>query len=215
MFPSFVLQSVSHVVSQSRSAIACMSLDCFQDFPTYAEATGASLTTLGLDIQALWSKSPTHAAIGRQHRGDTPAQSQPNLLEWGLDPEDHVAAARLLRHPFAEPPQTELDLSFAVEAYACLGLRITDYRRSRLRILCKLAKAVRPLDEYLLARRHCKLEMAPGVRPVFCAMLAVILRWPDKLLAQNLALGFEWSGGLLATNILLPIAPPPPQDPGQ
>ena len=142
MFPSHVFQSVSHVVSHPRNSIAWLSFDCFQGFPAYAEATGASLITLGLDIQALWSKSLMHAAIGHQHRGDIPAQRQPHLLEWGLDPEAHVAAARLLKHPFAEAPQAELDLSFAVEAYTCLGLRITDARRSRLRVLRKIAKVI-------------------------------------------------------------------------
>ena len=110
MFPSHVFQSVSHVVSHSRNTIASLSFDCFQDFPAYAEATGASLITLVPDVQALWSKSPMHAAIGHQHRGDTPAQRQPNLSGRGLDPEAHVAAARQLKHPFAEAPQTELDL---------------------------------------------------------------------------------------------------------
>ena len=103
-----------------------------------------------------------HAAIGHQHRRDTPAQQQPNLLEWGLEPEAYVAAARMLTHPFAEEPQTELDLSFAVGGYVCLGLRITDARRIRRRVLRKVAKAVRPLDSYLLECRHCKLDLAPG-----------------------------------------------------
>ena len=142
MFPSHELHSVSHAVPRSRNTIACLALDCLQDLPAYAVATGASLTTLGIGIQALWSKSLAHAAIGHRHRGDTPAQRQPDLLGRGLGPESHVAAARQHQHPFAEAPQTELDLSFAVDAYACLGLRVADARRSRLRLLRKIAKVV-------------------------------------------------------------------------
>ena len=119
-----------------------------------------------------------------------------------MDPDDHVAAARLLQHPIAEPPQTDLDLSFAVEAYSCCGLRITDYRRSRLHILCKLAKAVRPLDECLLARRHCKLEMAPwGPASLLCHASR------HSPVAQGLAFGFELGGELPVSNMLLPVAP--------
>ena len=126
-----------------------MSSDCFQDSPAYAEAAGASLTAPGLDIQALWPKSPMHAATGHQHQRDTPPQQQPNLLEWDLEPEARVAAARKPTHPFAEAPQTELDLSFAVGAYVCLGLRIADARRTRLRVPRKISTAARPLDSYL------------------------------------------------------------------
>ena len=74
---------------------------------------------LAFDIQALWSKSPMHAAVGQQHRRDSPAQQHPNLLEWGLDPDSHVAAARKLAHPCSEAPQTELDL-FCCGGCLCL-----------------------------------------------------------------------------------------------
>ena len=110
-----------------------------------------------------------HAAIGQQHRRDTPA----NLLDWGLDPESHVQAARKLAHPFSEAPQTELNLPVAAEAYNCLGLRVRDARRKRLRLPTKLARAVAPLDSIISERRRCKLDQAPGVRPKLSAMLGV------------------------------------------
>ena len=116
IFLSHVFDSVSHVVSHSRDTTACLSFVCVQDSPAYAEATGACLSSLGPEIQALWPKPPMHAAIGHQHRGGTLAQRQPSLSKWGLAPEAQVAAARLLKHPFAEAPQTELGLSFAVGA---------------------------------------------------------------------------------------------------
>ena len=83
MFPPQVFHPVPHVVSTTRNMFSALSFDCFQNSPAYAEAAGASLTALGVDTQALWSKSPMHAAIGHHHRRDIPAQQQPKLAGMG------------------------------------------------------------------------------------------------------------------------------------
>ena len=120
------------------------------------------------------------------------------MAPWFLGPDEHERHALRLEHPFAGPPVTELDIAFAIDAYCAKGLSITSVRRRRLRLLRRLSVILEPLDTILRDRRHVKIASAPGVRPVYAAVLITLMRWPDRGLATNLAEGFELAGPSLS-----------------
>ena len=62
-----------------------------------------------------------HAAVGKQHRPCTAADAAPSLLPPQLSPVEHMDAACKLQHPFAALPPLELDVQYAVQAYAVMG----------------------------------------------------------------------------------------------
>ena len=70
------------------------------DFMEYLASVAAPRTATGPDIQALWAKSPMHAAAGRQHRPSQSALAACNLVPPGLGPTAHMAAAQEAQHPW-------------------------------------------------------------------------------------------------------------------
>ena len=112
----------------STSSIDLAPLD---DFLDYLQQTGAPATATGLDVQALWSKSPMHAAAAKQHRLST-AQIDDGLVQPGGGPAAHASEARRVEHPFARDPPLERDLRFVVQMYAKLGLQVGKHRKRML-----------------------------------------------------------------------------------
>ena len=82
-------------------------------------------------------------------------------------------------------------MAFVTDAYCAEGLSITSVRRKRLRLPRRVSASWGPLDDVLRNRRHVKVAMAPGVRPVYAAFLVVLMRWPDHGFPANLADGVE------------------------
>ena len=106
--PAQFLRDACSSISSTRTRLSRTCVACFEDFAAYATARGAPIPALVMDVQALWAKSPMAAAVERQHRSDTPACQQPNLVDWGLGPAGHVSAANRLDHNFSISPQMEL-----------------------------------------------------------------------------------------------------------
>ena len=176
------------LAEQARAECAHIPVGALLGFQAYLAAEGSPPTATGPDILALWAKSPLHAAVARQHRPSGARDAFASLVEGGQGPQAHAAAARDLAHPFADEPAIERDLRYAIEASASMGPAVEGSRDERLAVLRSISRAVRPLDQELLARRHESIEGAPGVRPVFVAMLVALLAWPDTGLPQALAL---------------------------
>jgi hypothetical protein len=110
-----------------------------------------------------------------------------------------------LQHPFRQEPRLEIDLQYGVDCYAALGPQVRTVRRQRLGVLRAIAAAVEPIDQRLLARRHVRIDCAPGVRPMFAAMMVVLLDWPDRALPRRLARGFAIAGEIEPSGVLRPI----------
>ncbi|CAK0873242.1 unnamed protein product, partial [Prorocentrum cordatum] len=209
LFPSAYFRAVSEEVREAMANVDCIRYDLFADYPDYALRQGAPPGALGPDLQALWAKSPMHASVEHQHRPTMASAAAPNLLDWGIGPEEHEARAVLLDHPFSRDPPVESDLQFVVDAYVANGPRVSRVRRRRLEVLQRTAAALHKLDEFSLRLRHTYLDSAPGVRPVYCAFLVVLTGWPDVGLPAGLAQGFELAGEVPASTVLRPIQPKP------
>lgn len=207
LLPACVLeqQGAQDAVARAVQAMSGADVSGLALFGDYLQQSGAPGTATGPDIQALWAKSPMHAAVGRQHRPSTSGQAAPNLVEHGIGPERHAAEAQKLEHPFAAPPPLELDMKFVVDAYCALGLRIDDLRKRNIKLLKRLGRAVEEVDRLALACKHCKIEGVAGIRPAFIAVLVVLLRWLDRTLPAKLVLGFEVAGVIPPSGVLRPI----------
>ena len=57
-----------------------------------------------------------------------------------LDPQEHVAQAQQLLHPFSHSPELPLDLKFAAELTACYSEQTAELGSRKLKRLQKLAK---------------------------------------------------------------------------
>ena len=206
-FPAQSFHGCEEAVSHARARLQPLDLERLYDYHDYVKRSGAPEGALGPDVQALWMKSPMHASVEYQHKPSTSELAAPNLLDWGIGPQQHEELSAQLRHPFAQDPPVEADLQFVIDAYVANGPRIQSLRRARLRVVERVARALRPLDAWVLARRHVQLRGAPGVRPVYIAFMVALMGWPDKGLPSRLAQGFELAGVIPPSGILRPIAP--------
>lgn len=186
------------------SARAC-DLTPLHFFDRHLRKCGAPLSMTGPDIQALWAKSPMHAAVARQHRPSAAVSGEPNMVQPGLGPQGHIDATRGLEHPFARDAPLEVDLQFVTEAYVALGLDVVKPRQRALAALGRLAEAVSCLDDAARAWRPIAIDGAPGVRPVFVAVLVTLLRWPDTDLPMRLIEGFQLGGEIPISGVLRPV----------
>ena len=72
LFDPAMIQSLgSGPVCRAMAAFAAIPLLSLNNFSMYLERVGAPATATGPDLQALWTKSPMHAAVGKQHRPST------------------------------------------------------------------------------------------------------------------------------------------------
>ena len=192
-------------VDRAMAAIKKIDVRPLTAFEAYLRSVGAPSSATGPDIQALWSKSPMHAAAQRQHRPSVAAAAMPSLVEGGNGPEAHLAGACCVEHPFARDPEIELDLAFVIDAYAHRGEQVARIREQRMRLLRRIAAALRELDDYARAQRTLSVPGAPGVAPVMAAFVVELLKWPDKDLPRKLVYGFELSGDIAPAGIYRPI----------
>ena len=100
----------------------------------------------------------------------------PALVEEGRGPEEHQQRATLVDHPFVADPPLERDLMFTVKATARIGPKVKSRRRARWKLLRRIAKAFRELDDHGKLARHVSIDKAPGVALVLVAYMVVLLK---------------------------------------
>ena len=204
MLPTTAPAKATPFIPRARYECSRVDVRLLLGFQRHLEAQGASPTATGPDIMALWAKSPLHASVAKQHRPSGARESLPALVEGGQGIEAHIEAAANAQHPFAAEPVLERDLLYAVEAYGAMGPAIREARDDRLEVLRSISRAALPLDRALLSARHVSIEGAPGARPMFVAIVAALLAWPDTGLPESLAEGFPIAGDLAAPGTFRP-----------
>ena len=192
-------------IAQAGADLARVDVTSLQQYDAYLASRGAPASMRGPDVQTLMSKSPQSWAQAKQHRPSTSPQGGPPLVDMGCGPDRHAEQALALPHPFRREPVLEIDLQYGIDCYASLGPQVRVVRRQRLGVLRAIAAAVEPIDRCLLARRHVRIDGAPGVRPMFAAMMIVLLDWPDRALPRRLANGFAIAGQIEPSGVLRPI----------
>jgi hypothetical protein len=192
-------------VRRARESLRHIDLRLFDNFGLYLTETGAPPTATGPDLQALWAKSPAHAAAGKQHRPSAAAAAMPSLVEEGLGPQQHQEKAQEVAHPFQEDAPIERNLLFAIIATARLGPTVKTRRKRRMKLLRQISEALKELDDHAKAQRHVRVATAPGLAPMMVAYMVVLLAWPDRELPRKLVYGFEIAKLLASSHIYRPI----------
>ena len=132
------------------------------NFESCLDSIAAPSSAAGPDLQALWSKSPMHAAVAKQYHPSASSASMPNLVAQWIGPEAHQRAAFQFEHPFNEDPRLELELRFAVQAYANLGPRVKECRETRWKMLRKVPRQRGAWTTSCAASGTCGSEMPLG-----------------------------------------------------
>eukprot|EP00438_Fugacium_kawagutii_P015703 Skav235326 [mRNA] locus=scaffold520:575870:577966:+ [translate_table: standard] len=127
-----------------------------------------------------------------------------------LSPRQHLHAAPHLPSPHARHMFLEKNLQFAVQQAVEEGLGIQHRREQSFQAFRTLARALWPLDQFLLNQRH--VHHVRGFRPALVAACVSILRWPDRTLPQCLCEGFPLVGPIPPCGIFRPKPPGPPPD---
>ena len=207
MFKPGMLAGMTAEVEKMAAELRKLPLGDICNFEDYLSRTGAPKTATGPDIQALWSKSPMHAAVAKQHRPSVAQGSQDRMIHRGVGPDEHVMQARVLEHPFAAAVPLEHDLRFAVEANVRIGLNIKKHRRRRMRIIERIPEATQTIDDKLRKARPVALVGMRGPSPMFVAVMIAIMKWPDVDLPSRLTEGFEIARDIGKSNIFRPSSP--------
>ena len=200
-----VSEAHPQIVKEARAELQGISVVSLMKYEEYLQASGAPLTARGPDVQALMAKSSKAWAMGKQHRPSAAHGETTPMVMPGCGPVEHVRLAKGLDHPFAQPPVLELDLQFVVETYAHLGPLVRRARATRLSVLRDMALATQNLDDAIRSRRHVSIPGMLGVRPVFTALMVVLLGWPDRKLPRCVAHGFTIAGDIEPSGVLKPI----------
>ena len=174
----------------------------------------------GLDTRSLGptpifgrDRSWIYAGLSGQRYPSSSSRGLDHLLPPGLGMTNHIQAAQQLPSPFAPRPWPEADVQFVVEYIVkwqrCLIARAAEQRH----ILQAVAQAVRPLEQWLDEHR-CESSrlVAAGKRPGFCAVMAILLRWPDMVLGQEMVRGFPIVGQLSQSGVFRTVTPETPPD---
>lgn len=157
---------------------------------------------------------PDPGSAGRKNRAQRQAAlgSQPGVhfSKNGLhvlipdDPgvEDHVAAARKLKHPFDCPPDIRLDLQFT--AKRCVQSR-SDTRQARYQARLRLEELVagcEPYEERIRAGMKAQArDVSATLKLAFFHCLSLLLRWPDWSMTSLFTRGFKVAGKIEASNV--------------
>ena len=201
LLPTHLLdRKVVEEASMKLEKLDTTSLQCFK---AYAAEVKCKQAPFGPDIEALHAKANIYAAAGRQNKMAGSRNTNAALLPVDLDAEEHVAEAMSLSHPFNASPRLEMDLDFALQNAVRLGPAAATWRSKQMSKLRSIARATAKLDEAFLAIRHCK--HVAGMKPVWAAVMIVLLDWPDTWLPWKLIFGFEIAGRIHSSGVLRPV----------
>ena len=141
-------------------------------------------------------KTSTFLAAARIAAGvQSSKRSVPTILPEFLGPENHLACAKLLQHPFARAPPLSSNISRALELHRIHGDSIASYRE-QLSELCKLLlDATCAENERLVKSAHPWLKPVLGKRNVrFMVEFNYIIGYEDHDLFCDYTFGLPMLG---------------------
>ena len=189
----------------SRRLAAC-ELATLQAYPMWRRLRQESWSTLG--PTPVWGRERTaiYAGLTGQRYASNAAKGLDHLLPPGMGKQEHIAAALELPSPFAPRPWPEPDMSFVIQAVATWRQALPRWAEKLRHVLATVARAVTPLEDALNPFRcQSARKVAMGKRPAFVATMVALLRWPDKMLARSLVLGFDIVGDMEHSGVFRPI----------
>ena len=134
-----------------------------------------------------------YSGLSGQRYPSSSSRGLDHLLPPGLGVEAHMAQSAMLPSPFKAKPWPEADVCFMVEAVTRWQVYLIPRAAEQRRILRSVAQALVPLRG-LVGDYALPPVLLWWLRPsdqLFCATLAILLRWPDLSLGSSLVEGFH------------------------
>ena len=200
------VQASNTVWAEVSQRLAACELSALQAYPMWRRLRQEPWSLLG--PTPVWGRERTaiYAGLTGQRYASNSAKGLDHLLQPGLGKEAHIAAALKLPSPFDPRPWPEPDVEFVVQAVATWQQVLPRWAEKLRHVLLTVARAVQPLEDTLKPFRcQSARKVAAGKKPAFLATMVALLRWPDKMLARALVLGFEIVGDLAHSGVFRPI----------
>ena len=154
------------------------------------------------------TRAAQYAGFGTQRSAGDSRRGLDHLIDPGLGPDRHLAAAKQLENPFSHHLVTDSDTRFAARVNALLGVHAAPFRRSQILLLRKCSEALEPMNKALWQCRNTNsMKVAAKKRPDVFAFLTCILRWPDRHQARSFVEGFNIVGESLHSRVFRDIKP--------
>ena len=185
----------NYISSAAKEAFLQVPLLPFLKFESWACQNNVS-NPFGFNWEALRQTDPARSM--RQPKASTTQ----TVIDANLSPRQHLEAALALPSPYARDVVLEKDLQFAVQQAVQQGLGIQQSRDEAFAAFRMLARALKPIDSFLLEQRH--VQHVPGFRPALVAACVSILKWPDRSLPTCLCQGFPLVGPIPPSGIFRP-----------
>ena len=177
-------------------------LHSLQRFWAHELRHGRGTGSMGPRPMSAQERAQAWAYLGMQRAAGNSKRGLDHLLRPGLGREGHMKEALALPSPYRPGTTTDPDLRYAAYAMAVMGPYIETWRAQQATLLLQLGEAVRPMTEALRRR------MAPTVKrvaakkdPAFIALVAILLRWPDRSLALEYVKGHKIVGHIESSGI--------------
>ena len=201
-------QIPAEVLSAVQLRLGACRLRRLQEFVVWQEMRGEPVTTLGPTPIFGRDRSWIYSGLTGQRYPSSSSRGLDHLLPAGLGMTDHVDQAKALPSPFAAKPWPEDDVGFVVEAIAVWQHFLVSRAAEQRHILKTLALALSPLENWLAGTRSASATLvAASKRPAFCAVMAILLRWPDLSLGSSLVRGFPIVGVLANSGVFRHVTP--------
>ena len=205
-FPN--LSIPAEILSRVQHRLASCRLRRLQEFAVWQEMRGEPYTSLGPTPIFGRDRSFIYSGLSGQRYPSSSSRGLDHLLQPGLGMETHMAQARALPSPFAAKPWPEADVCFVVEAILAWQIYLIPRALEQRRILQTVATAVAPLETWLASVRSPSANLVATTKmPAFCAVMAIILRWPDLNLGAALVEGFPIVGTLANSGVFRHVTP--------
>ena len=135
----------------------------------------------------------------------------PPLLRFGLSPDDHFEAARLISQsplPTERPSSLDPDLHFAAEMCKQYRGSLRSYRESFIKLLRELQRRWTPVSSHLRSLQPSGIQAVTAKRDLgFTALLIVLCSWPDVSYPFGLIRGLPAVGYAPCYNIFPELSP--------
>lgn len=205
LFPDCVL--APNVMLEVQRRLEHCDLPALQGYSAWCRLRGLAVDELGPHPLTRKDRAQVYSGLtGQRHPADS-SKGLDHLLAAGLGKEGHMTASARLPSPFQAVDWPESDVIYVIEAICVWRQYMPAYAMKLRQTLRSVARAVQPLEDALqLWRSESAHRVASSKRPGFIAAMTVLLRWPDRLQAQCMVLGYPIVGEIEPSGLFRPVA---------
>lgn len=207
------LQIPSDILALVATRLSVCRLARLQEFRVWCQVRGMDTHVLGPAPIFGRDRSAIYAGLTGQRYPSSSSRGLDHLLPPGLGMDQHIHDALELPSPFAAKAWPEVDIQFVVDYVLIWQQWIIPRAAEQRKILASVATAVQPLEAWLDTQRSASSQqVASSKKPGFCAIMAILLHWPDLCLGEEIVQGFPIVGTLAQSGVFRHVSSSAPPD---